>query len=205
MSSGMFELSVQGRVQRTLQLEPGDIEHCVNRALQEVCALVQEKQLHVVSRIAPAFKTMLMESQQVEQLLINLLENACRFTPRSGKIDIHGYPVHWELDHSTSKNTELANAYRIDVKDSGPGIPPTMLDAIFEQYTSLAGSEDRSGGGLGLAICKLAVSAHGGRIWATSAYDGATFSLVLPFDPRIAAGRFQRLSEEGRPRSAQAV
>jgi signal transduction histidine kinase len=197
---------VQGRVQRTMQLEPGDVESCVNQSLQEVCALVQEKQLHVVSRLTPPPKKMLMEAQQIEQLLINLLENACRFTPRLGKIDILGYPVYWDLDHSAPKaSSESPNAYRIDVVDSGPGIAPSMLEAIFEQYTSFAGATDRSGGGLGLAICKAAVSAHGGRIWATSSREGATFSFVLPFDPRITAGRLRRLSEEGMPRSAQAV
>jgi signal transduction histidine kinase len=199
MASGMFELSVQGRVQRTLQFEPGDIGNCVNRALQEVCASLQEKQLHVVSQIVPSRHKMYMETQQIEQLLIHLLENACKFTPRLGRIDVHGYPVPWEFDHSNS------DGYRIDVKDSGPGIPPTMLEAIFEQNTLLAGAEDRSGGGLGLAICKLAVSAHGGRIWADSSENSATFSVVLPADPRMAAGRAQRPTGEGRFRTAQAV
>ena len=206
MSSGMFELSVQGRVQRTPQLEPGDIEKCVSRALQEVCSLVQEKQLHVISHIVPASRTMFMESQQIEQLLINLLENACKFTPRNGRIDIYGDPVSWDFDHSaTRSSSESPNAYRIDIRDSGPGIAPSMLDAIFEQYTSLGGGDDRSRCGLGLAICKLAATAHGGRIWASSDSDGSTFSLVLPFDPRQTDVRFRRLSEEGRPRSAQAV
>jgi len=206
MSSGMFELSVQGRVQRAPQLEASDIAKCVSRALQEVCSLVQEKQLNVISHVVPAPKTMFMESQQIEQLLINLLENACKFTPRNGRIDVYGDTVSWDFDHSTTKSSsESPNAYRIDIRDSGPGIAPAMLDAIFEQYTSLGGGDDRSRCGLGLAICKLAATAHGGRIWASSASDGATFSLVLPLDPRQTDVRFRRLSEEGRPRSAQAV
>jgi signal transduction histidine kinase len=205
-SSGMFELGVQGRVHRALQLEPGDIEACVNRAFEEVCAPLEEKQLQVTSRIAAPKAAMYMESQQIEQLLINLLENACRFTPRQGTIDIHGYTVAWDFEHSTPKSSaEVHNAYRIDLKDSGPSIAPSMLEAIFEQHTSIAGGEDRSGGGLSLAICKLAVTAHGGRIWATSASDGATFSVVLPFDPRETIACPHRLAAEDRPRSAQAV
>jgi signal transduction histidine kinase len=206
MSSGMFELSVQGRVHRTPQLESGDIENCVNRALQEVCSLVQEKQLHVVSHLLPAPMPMFMESQQIEQLLINLLENACKFTPRMGKIDIHGKAISWDFTRSAVQaDAEFPNAYRIDIRDSGPGIEPAMLEAIFEQYTSLGAGDDRSRCGLGLAICKLAATAHGGRIWASSSPDGATFSFVLPFDPRLADGRFRHLNEEGRPRSARAV
>jgi signal transduction histidine kinase len=206
MSSGMFELSIQGRVHRTPQLEAGDIENCVNRALQEVCALVQEKQLHVISHLVPAPVPMFMEPQQIEQLLINLLENACKFTRRMGKIHIHGTAVSWDFERSAAQpDAEFPNAYRVDIRDSGPGIEQTMLEAIFEQYTSLGAGDDRSRCGLGLAICKLAATAHGGRIWATSGPDGATFSFVLPFDPRLADGRFRRLTEEGRPQSAQAV
>ncbi len=205
LSSGMFELSVEGRVQRTLQLEPGNIEKCVHNAMQEVGALLQEKQLRIVSRVTPPPKTMFMEPQQIEQLLINLLENACRFTPRFGKIDIHGYPGCWDFECSNPRSSGgFPNGYRIDIKDSGPGIAPDMLEAIFEQYTSSTSANDRSGGGLGLAICRLAASAHRGRVWATSSQSGAVFSLLLPLDPRIADERLRPLSVEGRPRTAQA-
>jgi len=206
LGSGMFELSVHGRVQPTLQLAPGDIESCVNQALHEVSALVQEKQLQMVSRIRPPQKTMFIDSQQIEQLLINLLENACKFTPRSGEVDIHGRSVNWDPKLPGSKHSEgHPNAYRVDIKDSGQGIEPALLETIFEQYTSYAGPNDRSGGGLGLAICKLVVSAHGGRIWATSSKQGAMFSLVLPFEPRISVGRTGRMSEQERPPTARAV
>ena len=206
LSTGMFEFSVEGRVQRTLQFEPGDIETCVRHALQEVSTFVQEKQLFVESQIAPPPKTMFMESHRIEQLLINLLENACRFTPRSGRIDVQGYSVCWDFDHAVLDSSEgLPNAYRIDVRDSGPGIEPSMLEAIFEQYTPAIRPADRSGGGLGLAICKLAADAHQGRIWASSTKEGAVFSLVLPFDPRHAVARPARMSAEPAPRAAHAV
>jgi signal transduction histidine kinase len=205
LSSGMFELSIEGRVQRPVQLEPGDIEGCVQNALHEVDAFVQEKQLLVVSHVGPPPTTVFMESQQIEQLLINLLENACKFTPRFGEIQVHGYPVCWDFDRSSPKNPAGSpNSYRIDITDSGPGIPSTMLDAIFEQYTSSTAPNDRSGGGLGLAICKLVASAHKGRVWATSCKNGAMFSLILPLDPRAADERPRRLSVESRPRVAHA-
>jgi signal transduction histidine kinase len=206
LSTGMFELSVEGRVQRTLQFEAGEIEACVRHALQEVGTFIEEKQLMVVSHIAPPPKTMFMESQRIEQLLINLLENACRFTPRRGKIDVQGYSVCWDFHYATAKSSAgFPNGYRIDIRDSGPGIAPAMLEAIFEQYTPAVGPADRSGGGLGLAICKLAAEAHRGKVWATSSKEGAVFSLVLPFDPRFADGRLGHMSAESRPLSARAV
>ena len=206
LSTGMFELSVEGRVQRTPQFEPGDIDHCVRHALQEVGTFVREKQLVVVSHVAPPPKTMFMESQRIEQLLINLLENACRFTPRGGKIEVRGYSVCWDFRYAIAKSSAgLPNAYRIDIRDSGPGIEADMLKAIFEQYTPAVGPADRSGGGSGLAICKLAAEGHKGRVWATSDKEGAVFSLVLPFDPRHTEGRVAQMSAEPRPRTARAV
>ena len=74
------------------------------------------------------------------------------------------------------------NSYRIDIRDTGPGIPPDRLNHIFEEYTSYSGPQDRSGGGLGLAICRLILSRHGGHIWADSHSNGAMFSFVLPYN-----------------------
>ena len=206
LSAGMFELSIQGRVQRSVKFEPGDIEGCIRNALHEVGSFILEKQLLVDSHASRPHKTMFMESQRIEQLLINLLENACRFTPRGGKIDVRGYSVGWDFHDATPKSSAwFPNGYRIDIRDSGPGIEPNLLDAIFEQYTAAVGPADRSGGGLGLAICKLAADAHKGRVWATSSKQGAVFSLVLPFDPRQVEGRVAHMSAESTPPSAQAV
>ena len=72
------------------------------------------------------------------------------------------------------------NAFRVDICDSGPGIPQPQLDRIFEEYTSYSGGQDRSGGGLGLAICKLILSQHQGHVWAENTPGGAVFSFVLP-------------------------
>jgi len=63
------------------------------------------------------------------------------------------------------------------------GILPEHLDLIFEEYTSYSGARDRSGGGLGLAICKMLVAEHKGAIWAQSQRQGTTISFVLPLQP----------------------
>lgn len=76
--------------------------------------------------------------------------------------------------------SEAANAYRIDVRDTGPRIPQDHLSSIFEEYTSYGGGPDRSGAGLGLAICKLVLNSHKGAIWAEKCETGAMFSFVLP-------------------------
>ena len=60
-------------------------------------------------------------------------------------------------------------------------VPFENLDKIFEEYTSYSGGQDRSGGGLGLAICKFILNLHQGQVWAECDSEGSTFSFVLPF------------------------
>jgi signal transduction histidine kinase len=184
----MFELSVAGRVERKLNLEEGDIEGCMNQALHDVSPFLREKEIFVEIQLYPPEQGLLIETQQIEQLLVNLLENACKFTPRRGTIEIRGYSVHWDPLQPDLDDSSLApNAYRIEIHDSGPGIDESMLDSIFEEYTSSTGANDRSAG-LGLAICRLIVNSHGGKIWAESS-NGAAFLVILPFEPRRSIGR----------------
>ena len=63
------------------------------------------------------------------------------------------------------------------------------LDKIFEEFTSYSGGQDRSGGGLGLAICRMTMRNHHGRIWAENGPAGAVFSFVLPYQPPKSAAR----------------
>ncbi len=182
LASGMFELSVEGRVDRALHLEPAEIENYVYQAVHELMPFFQEKDIVLDVRMSPPEQTLMIDAQQIEQVLINLIENSCRFTPKCGEIGIRGYSVFWNPEQRDCDDSALPpNAYRIEVRDSGPGIDASVVDAIFEQYTTYAGGRDRSGGGLGLAICRMIVEAHGGRIWAKSTGEGALFSFVLPF------------------------
>lgn len=182
---GMFELSVRGHVARKLRLEQGDIEQSLQQALHDVSPFIQEKQLAVTAQMDPAPDAFFYDPEQVEQVLVNLLENACKFTPRHGSIQIFGYCVE-SVQNAVPADAPGAAAYRIDIRDSGPGIDSSHLSSIFEQYTSYSGPLDRSGAGLGLATCKLLVHSHNGRIWAESSGDGAEFSIVLPFEPAMA-------------------
>jgi two-component system phosphate regulon sensor histidine kinase PhoR len=112
------------------------------------------------------------DAERVEQVLVNLLHNAIKFTNPGGLITLHAEP-HPE-------------GVLISVSDTGVGIPPDDLPRIFERFykvdKSRTGSRDReSGTGLGLAIAKHLVQAHGGQIWVESSLDeGTTFFFTLP-------------------------
>jgi signal transduction histidine kinase len=209
MATAMFELNVGRHVARLPDLQPGDLRDCLQQALHEIAPFADEKLIDITLDLAPPQNTLYFEAGQVEQLLVNILDNACRFTPRSGTVDIRGYPCFWERrarhappDLALERRraiTHSPNAYRVDIADSGTPIPEEHLSEIFEEYTSCAGPRDRSGGGLGLAICKMIVSQHHGRIWAENRDSGPVFSFVLPFhssDPRLPAYPYSQAAVE---------
>jgi signal transduction histidine kinase len=192
-TTGMLELIIRGHVRREPDWIAADIEDALDQAVYEVFPLLQDKDQSITVNIAPAAKPFCFDPEQVTQAVMNILENCSKFTPRGGSIDIRGYSVACRFaPESTVGKTQPAsrnsNAYRIDIQDNGPGIEPHLLSAIFEQYTSYSGGRDRSGGGLGLAICKMIAAAHGGTIWAENFAKGASFSMVLPFQPSLVAG-----------------
>lgn len=191
-SDGMFQLSMPQGTDPGLNLERADLRDCLDQALRELALPLGDKRISVVVEMKAVADRLMFEKAMVEQTLINLLDNACKFTPRDGMIEIRGYPFFWErrtrqaasLDLPSDRRTRQVagfNSYRVDIRDSGPGISAGHVDRIFEQDTSYGGSQDRSGGGLGLAICRRILTRHGGRIWAESSQSGALFSFVLPF------------------------
>jgi len=190
MASAMFELSVGRQVKRRPDLHEGDIQECVEQALHEVAPFIDSKNLSLAVELDRGPGTLHLEPGQIEQVLINLLDNACKFTPKNGSIEIRGTPFFW--DRRSRRLSPMArierrfedcqspNSYRMDIRGSGPRIPRAHLEKIFEEYTSYAGGQDRSGGGLGLAICRMIITAHEGRVWAENTELGPRFSFVLP-------------------------
>jgi signal transduction histidine kinase len=190
MANTMFQFSV-AQANKSIDLKPGDVRECIEQALHEIAPYADEKRITLSVDVIASPEPLLFEHSQLEQVLVNLLDNACKFTPCAGFIEVRGYPFFWErragrglaTKPGDRRQSQLSgpNAFRVDVHDSGPGVPAAHMEDIFGEYTSYPGGCDRSGGGLGLAICKLIVDQHKGRIWAESVPAGATFSFVLPF------------------------
>jgi len=108
------------------------------------------------------------DADLLRRVLENLTENAIRHAPEGSTVQL------------TAREVEAAIELR--VTDAGPGVPPELRETIFEPFMQAAGDrpESRSGRGLGLTFCKLAMEAHGGRIWVEDAHPGAAFCLTLP-------------------------
>jgi PAS domain S-box-containing protein len=116
----------------------------------------------------------------IARVLQNLLDNAIRSTPPGGSVALCAEP--WPERDSAARESDGRHPryYCLVVADDGPGIPPEMLDRLFERFAT----NRRQGTGLGLAFCKLAVEAHGGEIWVESpAGRGAVFRFTVPVAP----------------------
>jgi signal transduction histidine kinase len=185
---GTLELLLQGRFDCQPKRVAGDIEETLNAALHDVYPFLQDKSIDLAVDLQAPNGMLLFEAEQLQQVFVNLLENSCKFTPRNGTIQIRGYSVYRNSepgiqDPCSDAQERVPDAYQVDISDSGPGVPPHLEKKIFEQYASYSGANDRSGGGLGLAICRAIVTSHLGNIWATPSQDGGRFSFVIPLHP----------------------
>lgn len=119
--------------------------------------------------IPPGIPMVYADSVLIEQVLINLLENAVRYTPAASPLQI---------------SVEVSPfAIEVFVADRGPGIPKGMESKLFEKFYRVRNEAAQSGVGLGLAICRAIIEAHGGTIQAQNrASGGAIFSFMIPVD-----------------------
>jgi signal transduction histidine kinase len=111
------------------------------------------------------------DREKTQQILINLLTNAVKFTPRNGRVTIRG------------RASESAAGTLLEVVDTGIGIPPDRLGSVFEPFVQVPGANARraEGTGLGLAISRDLARGMGGELTAESTLgEGSTFTLRLP-------------------------
>lgn len=142
---------------------PGEV---VQEALDSFQPQAAARGIALVSEVAAPLPALPFDSARIFQVLGNLLSNAVKFTPAQGRVSVRVEPVEGALQFS--------------VRDSGPGIPPDKLEAIFDRYLQVRAG-DRRGVGLGLYISRCIVQGHGGRIWAESPRgEGCTVSFTLP-------------------------
>jgi two-component system phosphate regulon sensor histidine kinase PhoR len=115
-------------------------------------------------------REVLADADRLEQVLVNLLHNAIKFTPRGGQITASAQPF-------PPDNKQV----RFSVQDTGIGIPAKDLPRIFERFYKIDRARASGGTGLGLAIARHMVEAHGGRLWADSREgQGSTFFFTIP-------------------------
>ncbi|HEX6126562.1 MAG TPA: ATP-binding protein [Pyrinomonadaceae bacterium] len=152
-----------------LKLEPVELKSAINDAL-EMCRPMIEPLGHAVSVRLPSEPVYLnADAARISQVLGNLINNACKFTPQEGHIDISAERVNGEV--------------HIKVKDDGVGIASEQIGKVFDMFTQVGSPGDTFGGlGIGLALAKQLIEMHGGSIEARSDGElrGSEFTVRLP-------------------------
>jgi signal transduction histidine kinase len=149
-----------------VQREPHEASHLIDDALQILEPLAGRKKISLANGSQPLAHEVSCDRDRVFEVFFNLVGNAIAATPEGGAIVLRAQETGPEIMFS--------------VADTGPGIAPDHLRRVFDRYWR-AGKNDRRNLGLGLAIARGIVEAHGGRIWAESPPGaGATFSFTLP-------------------------
>ena len=146
----------------------------VTTAVESVDEAYKAKGVRLVLDIADDLPAMPMDPERMGQVMANLLDNALRHTPNGGTVT---------MSAATSPRT---GGVDLSVADSGDGIPAEHLPHVFERFYRVDTARDRihGGSGIGLAIAKALVEAHGGQLTATSpgVGQGSKFRVLLPAD-----------------------
>lgn len=152
----------------SIEPQPVRVGQVLSDAVEAFRPRAQAAALELTTEAAGESEKLYADRDRLLQVFSNLIGNAMKFTPEGGSISVRAYPQE--------------DGFRFEVADTGPGIPPEHLPHLFDRFWQ-ANNAARSGAGLGLAICKGIVEAHGGTLWVESTPgEGSTFSFILPKD-----------------------
>jgi len=165
----LFELSQLDAGGLQLAQQPNSLADLVSDTIESFSALAAQRQVTLTGEVAARVDPVVLDGGKIGRVLANLVGNALRHTPPGGAVRI--------------EVSRPGDEVLVCVCDTGEGIPPADLPHVFERFYRGEKSRNRAtgGAGLGLAIAKGIVEAHGGRIWAESTTGaGACFNFVLP-------------------------
>jgi signal transduction histidine kinase len=156
------------------EMELMTLSDVVQRSLEDVRVRVEEKEITLQVELAEQLSPVYAAPRRLQQVITNLLDNAIKFSPRKGEVALKVYQ-------------QGENEIRVDVEDTGPGIPTLYMPHIFEDYFRARRKEFVPGAGLGLSTARKIVEVHEGELWVESPYfedaegreRGSRFSLTL--------------------------
>jgi signal transduction histidine kinase len=165
----LFEMAQIDAGGLKLDRQPVSLSDLISDTLESFSEVAQAKGVYLDGEVAAGVDPVFCDARQIGRVLSNLVGNAVRHTPTGGQVRMEARPV--------------AAGVQVDVIDTGEGIAPEDLPHLFDQFYRVEKSRSRAtgGAGLGLAIARGIVEAHGGHIQVDSQFGkGTTFSFVLP-------------------------
>jgi two-component system, OmpR family, clock-associated histidine kinase SasA len=144
-----------------------DINDLLCAVIQQLMEPFHRKEQQILTDIPQDLPPVYADIDRIRQVLINLLDNASKYTPGGGKIQVVAL-------HRTSQKVQIS------VIDNGSAIPASDYDLIFQKYYRMGRDESKDGYGLGLPLCKNIIRAHYGQIWVESSPRGNSFHFTLP-------------------------
>jgi two-component system, OmpR family, clock-associated histidine kinase SasA len=151
-----------------IQPEKIDLKALCDDVLLGLSDRIQSKKQKIETDMPSDLPIVYADVERIRQVLVNILDNAIKYTPDGGKIQV-------SILHRTSQKVQVS------ICDTGPGVPPENRDRIFEDHYRLQRDEAQDGYGIGLSLCQRIVRAHYGQIWVDSlANQGSCFHFTLP-------------------------
>lgn len=172
MVQELIELSRIESGQIPLRLEQATVSQVVQPAVERLAAQAERARVTLHVEIPPALPRVMADVERVQQVVINLVHNAIKFTPIGGTVRV-----------TAAQSADKPGTVTIAVRDTGVGIPASDQPRIFERFYKTDRARSGDGTGLGLAIAKHTVQAHGGEIWVQSREnEGSNFFFTLPVE-----------------------
>lgn len=153
----------------TLHIHPRklDLNHLCRGVLADLRDSFIQKKQKITTDLPSDIPPVHADRDRVRQVLVNILDNAHKYTPEGGQI-------HLSALHRTTQKVQVS------ISDTGPGIPREQQEKVFEEQYRLHANPEVDGYGIGLSLCREIIRAHYGQIWVDSTGQGSNFQFTLP-------------------------
>lgn len=167
--SSLLDINRLESGQPVIEKKSTNVSSLMDDAIEAILPIASSKNQRIEKKIPSMMPSIIVDEDMIRRVLINLVENASKYSPSKTVIQI-----------GASSEGKMVILW---VDDNGSGVPEESREQIFEKFTRLYNQSVNKGLGLGLAFCRLAVQAHGGKIWVENLPDGGSrFSFTLPVE-----------------------
>ena len=167
LTESLLDMSLLEAGQPIAQPTKVNVPDLIYEAVEAIVSTVNNKNQSISYKVSGNLPAVMVDQDMIRRVVTNLLENASKYSPAGVNIEV-----------GAQRQADLVYIW---VQDHGPGIPASEHERIFDKFTRLKTENGPKGLGIGLAYCRLAVQAHGGRIWVESEIGiGSRFIFTLP-------------------------